>query len=286
MRQIVLGVVCLAVLSFGLAGSAAAQPQGNDQQKCINKINKGTSKVHAAQGKANAGCIKDAVLKGTPAEPCILDDPKDKVEGKQAKLNEDDMKNCTDTPDFGYTSGAFAGTTAYQAEVNLIHDVYGNPVDTGLYLCDTNPAECLCQRQVDGRIEKLFRSMSKLFLKCKKPALAIGKDPFPTGADDAGDLADCIDDGGVALSVQSDGKGKLADGTQQLQDTAGQFCYTTPNDEFGNGACSGFHGNPAGLATCLRNQVECRFCQMYKAVDGLGANINCATWSGEAGCTP
>src|SRR6185369_6648157 len=175
MRQFIWAVVYASVLSLGVAGIATAQPQGNQQQKCINKINKGASKVQAAQGKANAGCIKDAVLKGTMAEPCIIDDPKDKVEGKQAKLNDDDMKNCTDTPDFGYTSGTFAGTTAYQAEVNLIHDIYGNPVDSGLYSCDTNPAECLCQRQVDGRIEKLFRAMSKIFLKCKNPALAIGK---------------------------------------------------------------------------------------------------------------
>ena len=198
-------VLCAGVLLC--AAAAWGQPQGNGQQGCINKINKGASKVQAAQGKANAGCIKDAVLKGTMAEPCIIDDPKDKVEGKQAKLNDDDAKNCTDTPNFGYTSGMFAGTTAYQAEVNLIHDIYGNPVDSGLYVCDTNPAECLCQRQVDGRIEKLFRAMSKIFLKCKKPALAIGHDPFPLGAASAGDLADCIDNGSVSLSVQSDPKG-------------------------------------------------------------------------------
>ena len=286
MRQFIWAVVYASVLSLGVAGIATAQPQGNQQQKCINKINKGASKVHAAQGKANSGCIKDAVLKGTMAEPCILDDPKDKVEGKQTKLNDDDAKNCTVTPDFGYTGGVFAGTTAYQAEVNLIHDIYGNPVDSGLYGCDTNPAECLCQRQVDGRIEKLFRAMSKIFLKCKNPALAIGKDPFPTGASGPGDLAQCITNGAIPLSVQADTKQKVADGTQQLQDTAGQFCYTTANDEFGNGACAGFSGNPAGLASCLRDQVECRFCQLYKAADALGGSINCATWSGAAGCTP
>src|SRR5690554_6799118 len=100
MRQIVTAVVWATALTLCMAGTATAQPQGNQQQKCINKINKGVSKVHAAQGKAGAGCIKNAVLKNVPAEACILDDPKDKVEKKQAKLAADDSKHCTQTPNF------------------------------------------------------------------------------------------------------------------------------------------------------------------------------------------
>ena len=63
MRQVIWAVVYASVLSLGVAGIATAAPQGNQQQKCINKINKGASKVQAAQGKANSGCIKDSVLK-------------------------------------------------------------------------------------------------------------------------------------------------------------------------------------------------------------------------------
>lgn len=285
MGQIIRGLVCTSALLL-VAGAAVAQPQGNAEQKCINKINKGVSKVHAAQGKLNSGCIKDAVNEKIPdADACIAADPKGKVAGKKAKLEADDLKACASaSPDFGYTSGVFAGSAAAQAELDLIHDLYGNPVQSGLYICDTNPAECLCQRQVNGRVNKLFRAMSKIFLKCKNPALAIGKDPFPMGASSAADLAQCISNAGVGLSVQADTKGKVSAGTQQLQDTAQQFCFTTSNNEFAGGVCNGFDGNPAGLAQCIRDRVECRFCNMYKAADALGAGIDCAAWSGAAGC--
>jgi len=277
-------IVGLGVLALS-AGAASAQ-LGNVEQKCVNKINKGVSKVHAAQGKLNSSCIKDFVSeKIVSADACIASDPKLKVTGKKGKLNDDDAKNCGTAPSFAYTSGVFAGSAAAQAEIDLVHDIYGSPVDPNLYLCDTNPAECLCQRQVNGRINKLFRAMSKIFLKCKNPALAIGKDPFPTGAATAGEIAQCISNGAIGLSVEADTKGKVGDGTQQLADTAQQFCYANMVDEFGAGACAG-SANGAALAACIADQVECRFCNMYKAADALGAGINCATWSGEASCPP
>lgn len=284
MGNIIRAFVCASALAL-VAGTAAAQ-QTKVQAKCINTINKGVSKVHAAQGKLNSGCIKDHVSgKISGAETCLQSDPKNKVTGKQAKLNADDGKKCTiEIPTIAYTNGVFAGTTAEQAEKDLIHDLYGTPVDPGLYLCGTNPSECLCQRQVNGRVNKMFRAMSKIFLKCKNPALAIGKAPFTLGAATAGEIAECISNGAVGLSVQADTKTKIASATTQLASTAQQFCYKTPNDEFGAGACAGFSGNPAGLADCIRDRIECRFCNMYKAADALGAGIDCAAWSGAAGC--
>jgi hypothetical protein len=276
--------VCLGV--FALTAGVASAQLGNVEQKCVNKINKGVSKVHAAQGKLNSGCIKDRVSeKITDADACIAADAKGKVSGKQAKLIADDTKNCSTEPSFAYTDGMFAGTTAAEAEIDLIHDLYGDPVDPNLYLCDTNPSECLCQRQVNGRINKMFRAMSKIFLKCKNPALAIGKDPFPLGAANAGEIAQCISNAGIGLSVEADTKGKVGDAEAQLAATAQQFCFATPNDEFGAGACAGAPDG-ATLAACIRDQVECRFCRMYKPADALGAGINCATWSGEASCPP
>ncbi|MDX2168320.1 MAG: hypothetical protein SF182_14700 [Deltaproteobacteria bacterium] len=284
MGQIIRGLVCATALLF-VAGNATAQPQGNDEQKCINKINNGVTKVHAAQGKLNSGCIKDFVNEKVPsADACYLADAKGNVGKKKAKLVDDDAKNCGTVPAFAFTSGTFAGTTAAQAELDLIHDIYGNPTNPNLYLCDTNPAECLCQRQVNGRISKTFRAMSKIFVQCKKAALAIGKDPFVTGAASASDIAQCITNGSIGLSVEADTKGKVDSAESQLKDTAEQFCFTTPNNEFGGGACAGFDNNPAGLAACIRDRVECRFCNMFKAADALGGAINCQTWSGAAGC--
>jgi hypothetical protein len=288
MRNIIRGIVCACALLLVGAGAASAAPQSKPQAKCINTMNKGASKVQAAQGKLNSSCIKEYVSgKVLSADACIAADAKMKVAGKQAKLNSDDSKKCSTvetTPTLAYTGGVFTGTTAAAAELNLVHDIYGNPLDPNLAVCATNPSECLCQRQVNGRINKLFRSMSKIFLKCKNPALAIGKAPFVLGAGTNAEIGDCIDDAGVGLSVQADTKTKVASATGQLADTAQRFCFTTPADEFGAGACAGFHGNPTGLAACIRDQVKCRFCNMYKAADALGAGIDCGAWSGAAGC--
>lgn len=289
MKKVFRVVIGVAALTLVGAGMASAQVQDDSQQTCINKVNKDAIKVEAAQGKANNDCVKDfvkgAISGPSAANNCILNDPKNKVEGKQQNVLNDEMKKCdlvNHFPDFGYVSGAFAGTTAYQAEVDIIHDVFGNPVDPGLFICDTNPAECNCQRQATGRIGKLSRAMGKYFVKCKKAALAIGKLPqFPSGAASATDLARCLTDTGITLSVAADTKGKVADATQQLQDTVQHFCYTIPtSDEFGGGVCNGLSPNAANLATCVAKRVKCRFCKMVQAMDALGGTVNCSTFSG------
>lgn len=286
MKRVIQGSVCLAALLLLGAGMASAQVQGNQQQKCINKVNKAAGKVAAAQSKANNSCVKDYVLSAIPnADACVVDDPKDKVEGKQANVLADETKNCISgmLPDFGYTSGMFAGTTAYESGRDLVRDVFGNPVDSGLFICDTNPAECLCQRQTISRISKLYRALNKIWVKCKKAALKINKDPFPLGADSAADLAECVTNGGISLSVQADTKGKILNATTQMSDTIGQFCSPLlALNEFDGGVCANLSGAP--LVDCFRNQAECRFCKMVDAYDNLP--LDCATWSGAGANCP
>ena len=276
------GFVCLGVLALFSAGVASAQPVTDQQAKCINKVNKAASKVQAAQGKANAACVKEFVKGslGTTAEACVADDPKDKVEGKQANVDDDHNKNCLmPLPAFGYTSAMTAKTVPYDVEVDLIHDVFGSPLDSTLFNCDNFPDECLCQRQAIDRVEKLFRAMSKIWVKCKKASLA-GKEPFTEIADSIADLERCVTDGGISLSVQADTKGKLAAGEFQMAETIGQFCDDGDNEEF-QGECTGLTG--VARVDCLRNQVECRFCQMVNGVDA--ATIDCNAFSGST-CPP
>jgi hypothetical protein len=268
----------LALCSAGVASAALT----DQQAKCVNKVNKAASKVQAAQGKANAACVKEFVKGslGTTAEACVLNDPKNKVEGKQQNVLNDENKNCIGTPPtFGYTSGLTAGTVAYQVEVDLIHDVFGSPLDPGLFNCDTEPDACLCQRQAIDRVEKLSRAMSKIFVKCKKGALAIDK-IFPGGAGNIGQLQQCVTDGAITVSVQADTKGKLSSGEAQMAETITQFCTDGGVEEF-QGECAGLTG--ATRVTCLRDLVECRFCEMINGVDN--AAIDCNAWSGST-CPP
>jgi hypothetical protein len=187
-----------------------------------------------------------------------------------------DERDCSSVPPFGYTNGGFAGDAAYQAAAFLMHDIYSYPLETGLHPCATNPAECLCEQKVGGRIEKLLQAMSKTFLKCKKAAVA----------DDPADLAQCLDGGAVPLSVAVDAQGKIAAARQDLLDTAAALCFTTATPEFSNGVCFGRENDPAAFTDCVVDQAECYLCQLYKAVDALGGTIDYQAWSGAPTCAP
>lgn len=281
-QKVLQGSVCLAVLLVFGVGMASAQVQTSAEQKCINKINKDMIKVQAAQGKLNAGCVKDAVKTGSDAENCINADAKNKVGSKAAKTVSDEQKKCLiDPPGIAYLSAGTANAAAIAAEKNLIHDVFGSPLTngvTGLYQCDTHPQECGCQRQAIDRVEKSVRAMSQIFVKCKKAALAVGKDPFPSGAMSNAEIAECVTNGALAggLSVESDTKGKVANAFTQLDDTVAQFCTAGGTDEFIGGDCATLTGT--ALGDCLEQRARCRFCEMVNAGDGL--SINCSAWSG------
>jgi hypothetical protein len=266
------GALCLGLL---LSAGTALAAESNQQAKCINKINKDTIKVLAAKGKLGGGCVKDAVktslTPGAAATSCLAADAKGKVSGKKAKTVSDEMKNCSaPLPDFAYTSAANANADADNAGGQLMQDVFG--VSFGALLpCDTNPKECLCQRQAIDRVVKMFNAANQIFVKCKKFALAIGHDPFPLGASSAADIEKCATGPGSGLSVAEDPGAKIADAGTQLGDTVTKFCGQTPNDEFAIGRCAGLSN--ANRTICLEDRVFCRFCLMVNGADNLA--INC-----------
>jgi len=255
------------------------------EQLCINKINKDAVKVLAAQLKVNDGCVKDEVKKGTDGDACMDLDAKGKVLKKRAKTVSDEMKKCTANPPSAfYTSAVIANDAAEAAGKALHRDAFGAGL-AALQSCDTNPEECLCQRKAINRVTKLERTLTKLWLKCKKAAMKNGKDPFTSGgAELNSDLQQCITNGALpgGLSVESDTKGKVVKATSQLSATATQFCGAGTEDEFAGGACGGFSTPPTidgpGLASCLRDQAQCRFCEMVNTVDAL--STDCNAWVG------
>ncbi len=281
MMRVLKGMICVGLLLLFGAGAASAQVQTKAQQKCINKVNKDGIKVQATQEKANSACVKDHVtgVLGSTAEACVLDDPDNKVEAKQSKLLNDASEYCDSLsvpPNFGYTSGATASAQSYQAAVDLVHDLFGNPVDDGLYVCDPYEAECMCQRQMMTRLAGYSRALSKAWVRCKKAALEVGKEPFSLGADSASDLEECVTNGAIALSVQADPKSKISEAKNKLGGTVNEFCHKTPNDEFGEGVCNSL--SVSALIDCIANRAKCRFCLMVNAVDGL--SIDCSAWTG------
>ena len=123
--------------------------------------------------------------------------------------------------------------------------------------------------------------MGREFVKCKKNALAVGKEPFLNGATSADPIsrpASTI--AGTPGSVLDDAKNKIADRKQNLLDTITEQCDPGgfSEDPFG-GACAGLSsGAAAPLRDCLADLAECRFCQFVNEADSLA--IDCGVFAG------
>lgn len=278
----IMGGCLLLLFTVGLAG--AQQQQGKQQQKCINRVNKGAVQVLATQAKVTASCIADYALRGGNAEACLLDDPRGKVERAQGKLDDDAARSCVpgQYPNIAYTGGLFAGTSAAQAEIDLAHALYGNPIDAGLFLCADNINACKCQRQVSRRVAKVGTAMGKAFLKCKQARLA-GTKGFVLPATSAAQIAECVT-GASPLSVDSDGRGRIDKALGSVRAAAHAYCWQSVDDEFHGGLCAGHYGDPGALSDCIEGQARCHFCRMVRAVDDLDM-LDCTAWSGVA-CAP
>ena len=281
------GIVCFGVLMAVAAPGRLWAELPKAEQICINKINNDGIKVQAAQLKVSDGCVSDAVKTqlnpGPTADACIDADPKGQVAKKRASTTSDITKKCATTPSIFFTGDTITNDAAEDGSKGLLRDVFG-PTLAALKSCDTNAAECACQVKVSNRVSKMVRAMGKIWLQCKKDALTAGGAFAPTGATTNPQLEQCLTNAALTggLSVAADTKGKIASAAGQLQDTASQFCGAGSVDEFAGGQCAGFSTPPtidaAGLTTCLRNQAECRFCEMINETDAL--NVDCDAWVG------
>ncbi len=274
MMRRIFGLGCVALIAC--AGAASAQLNNTDQ-KCVNAMNKDTSQIQAARGKLDAGCVKDTEKgKTANAEACITADAHQKVVKAVNKIGTDNTKHCPDAPAFAYTSPGTASSAATTAEENLLHDVFGNPADSGLVPCNPSVVECGCHLHVLPRVENLIRTLDAEFIRCKVAVLAVGKTvAFPLGAASAADVGRCITDGTITQSVQADPKMAFQKAVTLLQGADSKFC--TLGGEFNNGACTGL-ADGAPLETCFIQHAKCRFCQMANAADNL--SVDCTTWSG------
>lgn len=271
----------LAILSFVLFayGTADAQIQTNDQQKCINAMNKNGSKLNDTQCLENRACIKDygqgRLTTGTfPAEECLTADRKGKILKREGKTVAHEIAFCTGVaPNFAKTPSATVNAAAVQAGIDLVHDIFGNPIDSGLALCETQPDECYCQRFMSKWLHKQFSVMPRIFRKCKKAALKVGKEPFFDGADSGDDIETCWDNSGVdpnLLSVVANPNNQVGKITDNLAAEYQTLCVDKNVDG------TTFPGCPGGgdlTRDCIIERVNCRTCLMANAMDNL--TIDC-----------
>ncbi len=275
MINAVVASVVLAAAALLPAAPAFGQVQSEDQQKCINTMNKDGSAVAATQAKANLKCLKDAgkgKLIGT-AQDCLTADPKGSIAKKQQKTVDDQTDRCATLPDFGFAGALAVNQAAQSGELALSEDVFGTNLDAAVIDCDASADGCACQAAILKVVNKIAATKIKEFLKCKKLALAVGKEPFPGGASSSADLQDCVEDAGTLGSIADDVKAKIATSVTKLTEAIASKC-----DEKGvtagafPGACALLAGAP--LATCLDERVECRVCLMLNAMDVLGVDCD------------
>jgi len=178
------------VLSLLACGSALAEPQSKEQQKCINALNKDGAKVAATQGKENAACIKNAGKgKVADAEACLSADDKGKVAKAAAKTEADFAGKCGVLPDFGIPAGTASvavNAAAVEHSAALVAEIFGDDLNAAVVDCTSDKEGCLCQAAISKDYEKIAATAGKAFLKCKKGALK-------AGASDAASLESCVE---------------------------------------------------------------------------------------------
>lgn len=270
--------IAAAVAMVTLPTHAAAQTQTRDQQSCINAMNKDSAKVSRAQHKDTARCLKLAgkgLLGLQTAQDCIEADGSGKVGVASSRTLADQIKRCSQTPDFGYSGAVNSNQSAVEEAQALMADVFGTPLENAILTADGTK----CQGKVVSSISKIESAILKQFQRCVKDGLKSNAITTP------GTLEGCFD------SVAADLKGKIGKGKAKLLKTFISKCFgaNPPIDIAGSfaGSCVGDAGSSSDLSTCVSNAVDCRACRMANLVDNVfrdcdlfdddTANLSCDT---------
>jgi len=266
----------IAIGTLTISSTVWAQPESKAQQNCITKLNRDGLKTHETQAKINRACVKDvgkAKILPTAAEACLTADPQGQIAKRESKTMTADSTFCTGSPplpDYGYTGAATMNTAAVQGEIDLMHDLFGNPIDGHLVSCNPNVGECLCQRNMITQIEALMQVIGRVFQACKKSGLKTTSGVVTSPAT----LQGCFDNPLTTLSVAADPGGQIAGVVSFMTGTLNQECEATSSTaaSFSGGVCTGLTGSMA--QDCIVHRVKCRICLMIKSFDGLSTDCD------------
>ena len=257
-RRVLWTSAALATLTFGYGQVANAVPLNKDEQKCVNELNKGGSKVAKALGGDIAKCVKffgKGKLTGT-AEECLTADGKGKVAKAVGKLEQKGSDKCAgQDPAFGATDPNTQAVTMQAMELSLIHDLFGTDLETTLILSDKNVTgskdEAKCQAGIAKQLVKCANARLSSFNACKKDGIKGKTLPQIEGSSA---LQACLDE---------DPKGKIAkDCGSKLTKPVGK-CTGLDTDVLFPG-CSG-----EDLATCVAATVKSATDAALTTVDNL-----------------
>jgi len=272
-KRSVVSIAAVAGVFLISSSTAFGQAQTDEQQACINKVNRAGTAVAKQQGKEHYACLRAAGkndLVGT-AQDCLTADLKGRVAKKEVKTGETWTKYCQGAgdPDYGFTGVNNTNFSAETAEIQLIADVFGPNLDAAVINCETDDASkaaCGCQQKVLKAVDALAAKKAAEFLRCKKEHLET--------ATSATTLANCVEDAGTELSIAADTKLRIAKGIAGLDKAITKGCIEKAVTMVGvfPADCDNLTGVP--LRDCLDTKVECRVCQMINDIDGTWVNCD------------
>ncbi len=246
--------------------SVPSVPLTQDQQSCVNEMNKNGAKVNKVQLKEVEKCLKD-LQNGkldTSLEVCTTADPNGKVQKAIDKTESGEEKRCDPlaparASPFGYTAAVTVNQAAVAGGLGLVHEIFGDPVQDGDLATKTADKETAsCQYEMLKQAGKLEGTVMKEVTKAKKTAL---KDPMVTsGAALEVSLAAVFDPANDKLGKA---EGRLVKGVDKK---CGSLSVS-PATIF-PGACA----NPdlQVVEGCAIAAARCQACSKLNAFDGLG----------------
>ena len=270
-----LALTALLVFACSVASQVQAAPHpcpsgreclSSAQQGCMNAISKRYRKLSSAYGKEISKCIRktSSPLFSVSFEECLSKaDTRPKVIAAQTRLLAEEAQLCTETPPFGFTSGAVASQAALDQELDLLISVFGSDLGAAV-----PSGQSKCQRKVFRQIQRCQNAGLKAFNQCKKDQLkrVIG---FDTAAENLGRR--CLDSD-VLTEDRLTGKPRRVynDCRRGISDRLSQQCGS-PDPEVLSllfpGECSG--PTDRGFMFCILERVRCQICLGLTTADGL-----------------
>jgi hypothetical protein len=245
-----------------LVTPAPPDPLDEDQQRCVNAMNKSGEKVNRAQLKEAEKCLKD-YQKGklaTSFQVCTTDDREDKLQKANDKTARREAKKCDQlpaAPPFAFTGSATVFQAAVDGALALAHVIFGSPVDDADLLTTAADKDAArCQIEMLKRASKLENTVLKEINRAKKQAI---KKPTV-------DSAEALEAALIAALMASD---KIAETEQRFIKRVDKKCTplaVSPATIF-PGACA--DPELGTVEDCVIAASRCEACSKINAFDAL-----------------